>query len=105
MFAGGRPWASPDFPRVASQENKDDDKCGHFYVDNIGVLATSPLKASELRGKLTTTFKDAGLSSLTKYPSVNLKVSLLERCWIASAVGVPWLHVAVGDCDEELTPF
>ena len=45
----------PDLPRV------DDDKFAYVYVDNIGVLATFSKKASELMGKLTTTFGDAGL--------------------------------------------
>ena len=47
-----------DFP---GHEDENDDKFGCVYVDNIGVLATSLAKASELMGKLTTTFDDAGL--------------------------------------------
>ena len=53
-------------PRGSSHESpvmrtKTTTSVDIFYVDNIGVLATSPLKASELIGKLTTTFEDAGL--------------------------------------------
>ena len=52
---------APIFRDSPGQENDNDDKFGNVYVDDIRVLATSPAKARELMGKLTTTFDDAGL--------------------------------------------
>ena len=78
------------------------DKFGHVYVDNIGVLATSPAKSSDVIGKVATTFDNAGL--LTHEVSVSDSQSLLGRCWIANIDAPPWRHVDFGGCDAELMP-
>ena len=77
-----------------------DDTFGYAYVDNRGVLSTSPARASDVTGKVTTTFDNAGL--LTHEVSVRGSQVISHG---TNVDGAPWRHVDFGDCDAELTPF
>ena len=69
---------APIFHESPGQEC--DDKFGYLCVDNIGVLGTSPARATDVIGKGTTAFDNAGLLtdevSVSGSPVISLRTVL-----------------------------
>ena len=87
-------------PIFNESDSKECEDCfGHVYVDKIGVLAATWLRAEKVTGKLTSTFDDAG------FRSVIPRWLLLGRFWIVHVVGALSLHAGFGNCGAGLTPF